>query len=99
MLITMRRSGGFAAVPALGRELSVETANLPRSEAEHLESAVRQAGIDQLADQPAAPPAAGDRFVYDLTVNDASACYSVTVTEPFPSPEVGTLIDLLSSYS
>jgi hypothetical protein len=99
MLITMRRSGGFAAVPGLGRELSVETSSLPKGKAEELESAVHEAGIAELAQQQPAPPQAGDRFVYRLTVSEASTSYSVSVTEPFPSPAVGTLIDLLSSYA
>jgi hypothetical protein len=51
MFITMHRSGGFAAVPALSRKLSVDTATLPTSEAEHLESAVRAARIPELAQQ------------------------------------------------
>ena len=104
MFVTMRRSGGFAAVPGLGRKLSVDTASLPESEAENLESAVRAARIPELAqqpeaDRPKAPPKSGDRFVYDLTVHDGTTSYTVTVTEPFADPAVGTLIDLLSSYA
>lgn len=109
MLITMRRSGGFAAIPAFSRELSVDTASLPRSEAEHLESAVRAARIADLAQQSRAqqspsaqpsggPPKSGDRFQYHLTVNDGTTRHTVTVTEPFADPALGTLIDLLSSY-
>jgi hypothetical protein len=98
MVITMHRSGGFAAVPALSRKLSVDTASLPGSEAEHLESAVRAARIPELAQSGTGPPHSGDRFQYHLTVNDGTASHTVTVTEPFADPAVGTLIDLLSSY-
>jgi hypothetical protein len=108
MFITMHRSGGFAAVPALSRKLSVDTASLPSSEAEHLESAVRAARIPELAQnperaqnpesRPGGPPKSGDRFLYHLTVNDGTASHTVTVTEPFADPALGTLIDLLSSY-
>ncbi len=58
MLITMHRSGGFAAIPALSRKLSVDTASLPRSEAEQIESAVRAARIPELAQpsESAQPP-------------------------------------------
>ncbi len=110
MLITMHRSGGFAAIPALSRKLSVDTASLPRSEAEQIESAVRAARIPELAQpsesahlsesaQPSGgSPKSGDRFLYHLTVNDGTTSHTVTVTEPFPDPALGTLIDLLSSY-
>ncbi|MBT0769149.1 hypothetical protein KIH74_09480 [Kineosporia sp. J2-2] len=98
MLITLRRSGGFAAVPGLSRKLSVDTATLPKGEAEELESAVRAVRVDQLAAQPTPAPGAGDRYVYDLTVADGTTTHTVTVTEPLEDP-VGTLIEMLSSYS
>ncbi len=80
MLITLHRSGGFAAVPVLGRKLSVDNATLPKGEAEQLESAVRAARIDQLAEQDTPAPAAGDRYTYHLTVHDGSVSHTVTVT-------------------
>lgn len=102
MLITLNRSGGFAAVPGLSRKLSVETGSLPKGEAEQLESAVRAARITELAQQQAAAPPvprAGDRYVYHLTVNDGTTSHAVSVTEPFADPAMEALIDLLSSCS
>ncbi|GAB3280788.1 protealysin inhibitor emfourin [Kineosporia babensis] len=105
MLVTLHRSGGFAAVPGLSRKLSVDTASLPKSEAEELESAVRAARIAELAQQSEATrsaqsaPTAGDRFVYHLSVKDGTTSHAVAVTEPFADPAMEALIDLLSSYS
>ena len=98
MLINLNRSGGFAAVPGLGRKLSVDTGSLPKSEAEQLESAVR-AALSGRRPPESTPPTAGDRFTYHLSVQEGSTRHSLTVTEPFSDPAMDTLIDLLSSYS
>ncbi|GAA3639040.1 hypothetical protein GCM10022223_67580 [Kineosporia mesophila] len=97
MILTLYRSGGFAAVAQ--PEVSVDTSTLPKDEADHVESAVREARVAELAGQPAAVPGAGDRFVYELTVHEGNTRHTVKVTEPFADPALGTLIDLLSSYS
>ncbi|MCE0537380.1 hypothetical protein LWF15_17900 [Kineosporia rhizophila] len=98
MLINLNRSGGFAAVPGLGRKLSVDTSSLPKNEAEQLESAARAVLSGRQPPEPT-PPTAGDRYTYHLTVQEGSASHSLTVTEPFEDPAMDTLIDLLSSCS
>ncbi len=104
MIITLHRTGGFAAVPGLSRKLSVDTATLSKGQADELESAVRAARIDQRAGQSSSPSGSrssqsGDRYTYHLTVHDGTTRHAVAVTEPFTDPAMDTLIDLLSSYS
>ncbi|GAB6903843.1 protealysin inhibitor emfourin [Kineosporia succinea] len=97
MLVTLRRSGGFAGLAR--PKMSVDTSTLPKGEAERVESAVREARVDEIVGRPAEPPRAGDRFVYELSVHDGSTRHTVKVAEPFADPALGALIELLSSYS
>jgi hypothetical protein len=96
MLISMHRHGGLAAVPGLELQVAVNTADLPKAEADELEKAVHDAAI---IDMPSttAPAGGGDRRIYDLTVQDGERTRSVTLTDPIQQPAVAALIRLLTS--
>jgi hypothetical protein len=96
MLISLHRHGGLAAIPGLELKVAVNTADLPKAEAQELERAVQNAAIGDLP-STAEPARGGDRRIYELTVQDGTWSRSVTLTDPIQQPAVLELIKLLAS--
>jgi hypothetical protein len=96
LLISLHRHGGLAAVPGLELKVSVDTADLPKDQAQELEKAVRAAALGDLS--PVQEPArGGDRRIYELAVQDGTQLQSVTLTDPIRQQPLLDLIKLLTS--
>lgn len=91
--VTLRRSGGFAAIPGLEVRVSLDSQALPPADAEQLEAVVRQAQLDQLPSAPVRGSA--DGRVYELGVEDGNGLVTAKVTDPLPSQAVRDLVSLL----
>lgn len=93
MRVTLRRTGGFAAIPGLDVRVSLDSQSLAPADAAQLEAVVQQAQLDQL---PAAPPrSSADGRIYELGVEDGNGCFTAKVSDPLPSQAVRDLVSLL----
>lgn len=92
--VAYQRTGGFAAVPGLERQVVVDADDLPAEERARLEDAVGQAAA--LAGPPPRPEA-GDRRTYTVEIDEGSGTRTVTVTDPVPDA-ARPLVDLMEEY-
>ena len=93
MRVAYQRTGGFAAVPGLERQVVVDVDQLPPGERSRLEAAVEQA-----AAHPVPPrPEAGDRRTYTVEITGGNGPRTVTLTDPVPD-DARPLVDLLEQY-
>jgi hypothetical protein len=92
MKVRLERSGGLANIR---RTVTVDAAALPPERAEELRRLVAAADLDNRSESPAPPAGRPDRFVYRLTVEDASAGHTVTVSEDAASEDLQRLVDWL----
>jgi hypothetical protein len=98
MRISLHRHGGFAAIPGLELQVTVDTATLPKGEAAEFEAAVRSAEHEGL---PTAANTSGarDQRIYELTIHDGSETRSALFHDPVPTAGLRDLVKLLSSRS
>lgn len=92
--LAYQRSGGFAAIPGLERQVVIDTDDLPADERARLEDAVGKAA--SLAGPPPRPEA-GDRRTYTVEIGEPGGTRTVTVTDPVPE-SARPLVDLLENY-
>lgn len=92
--IAYQRTGGFAAVPGLERQVVVDSDELPAEQRARLEDAVRKAAA--FAGPPPSPEA-GDRRTYTVEIQDESGRRTVTLTDPVPEA-ARPLVDLMEGY-
>jgi len=92
--VAYQRTGGFAAVPGLERQIVIDADDLPGEERARLEEAVGKA--TPLAGPPPRPEA-GDRRTYTLEIEDQNGSRTVTVTDPVPE-SARPLVDLMEDY-
>jgi Emfourin len=88
--IELTRSGGVAGI---SRHASVDTVTLPLDEAHELAALVGQIDFAGLARLPEQPPRGPDRFQYDLTVEQGSTRYQLSLPETAVPAELKSLLD------
>lgn len=92
--VAYQRTGGFAAVPGLERQVVIDADDLPADERSRLEEAVDRAA--SLAGPPPRPEP-GDRRTYTVEITGANGPRTVTLTDPVPE-DARPLVDLLEQY-
>ena len=92
--VAYQRTGGFAAVPGLERQIVVDADDLPAEQRARLEEAVGRAAA--FAGPPSSPEA-GDRRTYTVEIEDQSGSRTVTLTDPVPEA-ARPLVDLMEDY-
>jgi len=92
--VVYQRTGGFAAVPGLERQIVIDSDDLPAEQRARLEDAVRRAAA--FAGPPPSPEA-GDRRTYTVDIEDQSGSRTVTLTDPVPEA-ARPLVDLMEDY-
>lgn len=98
MLVSLERSGGFAAIPGLSARIDVETSTLSPDDASALEGLVHRLGLldaVEEADQPGRAVPDARHFV--VIVEDGGACRRRAFHDPLPSPDHAELVHLLES--
>jgi len=94
MHIRLQIDGGFGYFPGLGEPVVVDTADLSPSDAEKLESLVRQADFfDRTDETAAAPPGAADLRRYTISVDGEGRSRTLEVVDPVDDPALRHLID------
>ncbi|MDF5708537.1 MAG: hypothetical protein PUP90_12845 [Nostoc sp. S4] len=94
MRISLERTGGFAGI---SKKTSVDTAQLPASEANTLNRLVEAADLFRLPEQITSPNPQSDRFQYKLTVEDNDKQHTVTVSEAALPGTLRPLIEWLQN--
>src|SRR4051794_8290924 len=97
MRIYMQRSGGFAHFPGRRSSVTLDTSELPPSEARRLEALVELAGVFDLdARRAAAPAPLPDARTFEITVDDGERHGVLRVSEPMAGDAVADLLAALS---
>jgi len=98
MHILLTRSGGFATVPALSGDVTIDTDALDPPVREELE---RLVGAVDLAAVPDRSPTAGaaDHRSYELTVRTGGSEVSATFHSPVSDPDVARLVSRLEQLA
>ena len=92
--VAYQRTGGFAAVPGLERQIVIDSDDLPAEQRARLEAAVgKAAGLVG----PPPRPEAGDRRTYTVEIEDQRGTRTVTLTDPVPD-SARPLVDLMEDY-
>ena len=95
MKIVFETAGGFVFLPALGKPVTIDTAQMDAHAAHELEALVQDA---RFFDQPAAiaPPEGGaDYQTYTLTVDDGRRAHTIQFTDPITDLALGRLVSQL----
>ena len=79
MIVTLERSGGFAAIPGLSRPIVLDTDGLPDERAEELCRLV--AAVEREPEEIPPPPGAADFRSFHLRVESAGQTWSVRFTD------------------
>jgi hypothetical protein len=100
MKITFETSGGFAYLPALGKPVLIDTAQIERQLADQLETCVRES---RFFDLPAlidtTQKGAADYFTYTVTVQDGPLIHTVQLTEPITDAKLERLVSSLQNLA
>ena len=100
MRITFETSGGFVYIPALGKPVTVDTAQLDPQVGNQLETLVRES---RFFDLPAlidtTQKGAADYFTYTVTVQDGSLIHTVQLTEPITDESLERLVSSLENVA
>ena len=99
MKIVFETTGGFVFVPALGRPVTLDTAQMGAHAGRELELLVHDA---RFFDQPAAvapPEGAADYQTYTLTVDDGRRAHTIQFTDPITDLALGRLVSQLQTLA
>jgi hypothetical protein len=91
MKLVLQRSGGFAAIPALSRDIVVDTGELPPDSASELE---RLVAAVRLENRPT-PTGAADIRDYRLTVDDGRRSHVLDFSDLSPDLALHELVTRL----
>jgi hypothetical protein len=93
MKITFETSGGFAALPAPGQPVTIDTARIDPQVADDLETCVRESRFFDLpATIDTTQKGAADYFTYTITVQDGPRLHTVQLTEPITDAVLDRLV-------
>jgi hypothetical protein len=93
--ISYRRSGGIAYFPGRAAALSVDTAELPATQAERLERLCADARVFERPPAPRPPPGAADTYTYTLTVQQGRRRRTLQLHDPVEGEELRALLSFL----
>jgi len=100
MKITFETSSGFIYLPALGKPVIIDTAQIDPQVADQLETFVRES---RFFDQPAlidtTLEGAADYFTYTITVQDGPLVHAVQLTEPIMDTDLERLVSSLQNMA
>jgi hypothetical protein len=98
--ITFETSGGFAALPAVGEPVTIDTARIEPQLADQLETCVRESRFfDQPATIDTTQQGAADYFTYTVTVQDGPLLHTVQLTEPITDAALERLVSSLENMT
>lgn len=98
MVITLRVDGGFAFIPGLNATKTIDTALLPRAEAESLEKMLASTAFFALPSAVGLPPqGSADMQAFEITIEDGTRAHRVRVSEPVTDPGLEELLQFLQA--
>ncbi|HJZ49483.1 MAG TPA: protealysin inhibitor emfourin [Roseiflexaceae bacterium] len=96
MRVELQTDGGVAYFPGLNKPVVVDSADLPKEQADKFDQLLEQA---RLFEQPAAPRSvpkgAVDMRRYTLTVQGGGRSRTVRLADPIEDPNLQALVDFL----
>lgn len=93
MQITFQVEGGLAHFPGLAKPLTIDTADLPAEERNHLEGLVSSSGAWNRPSEPATQQMR-DHRTYTLELTDGARHCRLRFTDPVP-PDLSPLVNAL----
>ncbi|WP_414753897.1 protealysin inhibitor emfourin [Anabaena sp. CCY 9910] len=95
MRVLLERTGGFAGI---SKKINIDTSQIPQQQAEELSRLVTAAGLFQLPtlQGDGVPPTAGDRFQYQITLEDNGKIHTIIVNEAVLPHSLKMLIEWLN---
>lgn len=96
MRVQLKVSGGFSYFPGLSQPVVIDSAALPREQADRLRSLLEQVhffDLPPLINRP--EPGAADYRQYTITVDDSDRHHTVQATDPIEKPGLQALLDFL----
>ena len=100
MKITFETSGGFAFLPALGKPVTIDTAQIESQVADQLETCVRESRFfDQPAHIDSTQKGAADYLTYTVTVQDGPLIHTLQLTDPITDAVLERLVSSLQNMA
>jgi hypothetical protein len=89
--------GGFVYLPGQSEPVTLDTDDLPESEAGELERLVEAAGFFGLPETSPPPRGAADYLRYTISVTGQGRSHTVRLTDPIEDPDVQALVEYLEA--
>ena len=93
VVIHFERSGGFAG---MSRPVTIDSQELPQAEADELQGILEKTDFAEAEKKSASPPAAPDRFVYHLSIEQGSEKHDLTFGDGNIPTEIRPLFQYLN---
>jgi hypothetical protein len=89
--------GGFVYLPGRSEPVTLDTDEMPESEAGELERLVEAAGFFGLPETSPPPSGAADYLRYTISVTSQGRSHTVRLTDPIEDPDVQALVEYLEA--
>ena len=97
MRVRFEKEGGFVYLPGRSEPATLDTEDLPESEAGELERLVEAAGFFGLPETSPPPRGAADYLRYTISVARQGRSHTVRLTDPIEDPDVQALVEYLEA--
>jgi Emfourin len=96
MRVQFKTEGGIAYFPGLSKPATIESADMPPTEAATLERLVEAAHFFELpADSHALRRGAADYHQYTIAIEDGQRRHTIRLADPIASPDLQALVAFL----
>jgi hypothetical protein len=98
MRIQFKMEGGIAYFPGLSKPITIDSAELPKQEADELKRLVNATHFFALPTVMGSPPrGAADYRQYTITIEDEGKQHTVRLTDPIGDPNLQALLTYLKT--
>src|SRR4051812_7217700 len=97
MRVRFETEGGIAYFPGLSKPVTIDTAELPATEANELERLIEAAGFFALPATSTPPRGAADYQQYTISVTAPERSHTVRLSDPIEDPNLQELVNYLKA--